>query len=105
MAVGNLACVITPVTENRKWTLKKEVTYQGLEEGTHSWICVAAESTFNPALASLGPQSPVDAPEVGCPEAPAYYPDCLGAGLCPRSTQAEDWLSCGLLGQNLIGGV
>ena len=60
----------------------------GTRGKTPSRILVAAETTFNPALASLGPQSQVDAPELGCPEAPSYSRDGQDAG--PVSTQHPD---------------
>lgn len=45
----------------------------GRRAGTHSWVPVTVETMLYPALASLGPQSQVDFPELGCLEAPAYY--------------------------------
>lgn len=75
----------------------------GRRAGSHSWVPVTAETTFYPALASLGLQSQVHSPELGCSEAPAYHRDCQDAGPVPTQHTDQEWLSCVLLGPESDG--
>lgn len=103
VVVGEPGLYHYPCYQEREVEAEAGSDLPGRRAGSHSWVPVTAETTFYPALASLGLQSQVHSPELGCSEAPAYHRDCQDAGPVPTQHTDQEWLSCVLLGPESDG--